>query len=108
MAFFQCCWLVVESDVMGFFREFQETCTFEKFLNATIIAFIPKKTDASNIKDFHHIFLVGNVYKLLSKVLANRFWLVLRNLLSSKQNAFVGGQTNSMQFCLLMKVYIAY
>lgn len=29
------------------------------------------------VKDFHHINLVGSVYKIISKVLANRVKLVL-------------------------------
>lgn len=92
MAFFQRSWSVVQLDVLGFFREFQETCTFEKSFNATFIALIPKKTDVSNIKDFQPISLVGSVYKLLSEVLVNKFRLVLGKLLSPKQNIFVGGR----------------
>ena len=43
MGFFQKCWRVVESDVMAVFEEFHELCTFEKSLNATFLALIPKK-----------------------------------------------------------------
>jgi hypothetical protein len=52
---------------------------------------IPKKRDALNIRDFRPISLVGSMYKLLSKVLANRIRLVMESLISSSQNAFVGG-----------------
>ena len=45
-----------------------------------------------NIKDFRPISLVGNVYKLLSKVLANRLRRVMDNLISESQNSFVGGR----------------
>ena len=45
--------------------------------DATFIALIPKKNDASNIRDFQPISLVGSVYKILSKVLANRLRVVL-------------------------------
>ena len=38
------------------------------------------------------ISLVGNVYKLLSKVLANRLRQVIDNLISESQNSFVGGR----------------
>ena len=37
----------------------------------TFIALIPKKNDASNIHDFRPISLVGSVYKILAKALAN-------------------------------------
>ena len=32
----------------------------------------PKKGDAANIKDFRPISLMGGLYKILAKVLANR------------------------------------
>lgn len=43
-----------------------------KSLNATFIALIPKKSNAVKIKCFHLISLVGSVYKLFAKVLAER------------------------------------
>ena len=44
---------------------------FEKSLNASFLALIPKKVDAVEIKDFRPINLVGGIYKIISKVLAN-------------------------------------
>ena len=92
MAFFHRCWEVVGDDVMGFFEEFHTHCKFEKSLNATFIALIPKKRDALNIRDYRPISLVGSMYKLLSKVLANRIKQVLESLISNSQNTFVGGR----------------
>ena len=63
---------------------------FEKSLNATFIALDPKKNGASNIRDFRHISLVGSVYKILAKVLANCLKEVLDQLISESQNSFVG------------------
>ena len=59
-------------------------------MNDSFITLIPKKCNAVNIKDFRPINLVSNVYKLLSKVLANRLRVVLDKLISKTQNAFVG------------------
>ena len=92
MAFFHKCWEVVGDNIMDFFEEFHTHCKFEKSLNATFIALIPKKRDALNIRDFHPISLVGSMYKLLSKVLANKIRLVMETLISPTQNAFVGGR----------------
>ena len=72
MAFYHHCWIVVEKDILAVLEEFFQHCKFEKSLNATFIALIPKKNDASNIRDFRPISLVGSMYKILSKVLANR------------------------------------
>ena len=77
---------------MGFFDEVHYHCKFERSLNASFIALIPKKLNASNIQDFYPISLIGSVYKLLAKVLANRLRGVLDNLILESQNAFVGGR----------------
>ena len=92
MAFYHHCWRVVEKDVLVVFEEFFHHCKLEKSLNATFIALIPKKNDASNISDFRPISLVGSLYKILAKVLANRLRVVLDQLISKNQNSFVGGR----------------
>ena len=92
MAFYHHCWGVVERDVLAAFEEFYQHSKFEKSLNATFIALIPKKNGASNIGDFRPISLVGSVYKILAKALANRLKEVLDQLISEAQNSFVGGR----------------
>ena len=82
----------MEKDVLAIFEEFFQHCKFEKSLNATFIALIPKKNDAFNIRDFRHISLVGSVYKILTKVLSNRLRVVLNQLISETQNSFMGGR----------------
>ena len=77
MTFYYHCWRVVEKDVLTVLDEFFQYCKFEKSLNATFIALIPKKNDASNISDFQPISLAGSVYKILAKVLANHMRMVL-------------------------------
>ena len=90
MAFFHKCWSVVEKDVMDFFDYFHRHSVFKRSINALFLTLIPKKCNAVNIKDFCPISLVGNVYKLLSKVLDNRLRAVSDNLISETQNTFVG------------------
>ena len=53
---------------------------------------IPKKNGAEDIRDFKPISLVGSIYKLLAKVLANRLKSVLGGVVSESQNAFVAGR----------------
>ena len=71
---------------------FHEMGSFERSLNATFLALIPKKSDAIEVKDFRPISLVGGIYKILAKILANRLRLVLPNIISPSQNAFVQGR----------------
>ena len=77
---------------MAFFDNFHRSSEFERSLNASFLSLITKKNSALNIKDFRPISLVGSVYKLLSKVLANRLRRVLDKLISESQNSFVGGR----------------
>ena len=81
MAFYHHCWRFVEIDVLAMFEEFFQHSKFEKSPNATFMALIPKKNGASNIRDFRPISLVGSVYKILAKVLANRLKEVLDQLI---------------------------
>jgi hypothetical protein len=74
------------------FSKFHNSCQFEKSLNATFVSLIPKKADAVEVKDFRPISLVRGVYKIISKVLANRLKSVLGKIISSSQNAVIGGR----------------
>ena len=89
MAFFQHCWRVVAADVFAVFEEFHKYCKFKKSLNSSFIALIPKKHNAI-VRDFRPINLIGSVYKIVAKVLANRLKGVLDKLIYASQNACVG------------------
>ncbi|XP_035544681.1 uncharacterized protein LOC118348042 [Juglans regia] len=102
MAFFQVCWEVVREDVMLVFQEFFSHGRFEKSLNATFIALVPKKAGAREVQDFRPISLVGSVYKILAKTLANRMSTVMEKIISKSQNAFANeGHIQSLKAILL-------
>ena len=81
----------MKTDVMNVLHVFHAYAVFEKSLNATFLALIPKKFDVVDVKDFRPISLVGGVYKIIAKVLANRMRRVVHGLISESQNAFVKG-----------------
>ena len=58
-------------------------------MNATFIFLIPKKSDAVEVRDFWPISLIGGVYKIIAKVLANRLKIMLGDIVHESQNAFV-------------------
>ena len=74
---------------MGFFKDFFEREKFVKSLNTTFLVSVPKKSGTDDLSDFRPINLVGGLYKLLAKVLANRLKKVVGKVVSSTQNAFV-------------------
>ncbi|RVW20304.1 Transposon TX1 uncharacterized 149 kDa protein [Vitis vinifera] len=91
--FWQFCWDVAKEEIMGFLLDFHECGRFVRSLNSTFLVLIPKKPGAEDLRDFRPISLVGGLYKLLAKVLANRLKKVVGKVVSSAQNAFVeGGQ----------------
>ncbi|RVW92901.1 Transposon TX1 uncharacterized 149 kDa protein [Vitis vinifera] len=91
MAFWMFCWDVVKIEIMDFFKEFHERGRFVKSLNATFLVLVLKKGGAEDLKYFRPISLVGSLYKLLAKVLANRIKKVMGKVISESQNAFVKG-----------------
>ena len=50
---------------------------------------LPKKGGVEDLGDFRPISLLGGLYKLLAKVLANRLKKVIGKVVSPDQNAFV-------------------
>ncbi|RVX03217.1 LINE-1 reverse transcriptase-like [Vitis vinifera] len=92
VAFWQKCWEFVKEEVLDIFKEFHEQSSFLKSLNNTFLVLIPKKGGAEDLGDFRPISLLGGIYKLLAKVLANRLKKVLGKVVSSDQNAFVMGR----------------
>ena len=92
LAFWSFSWDFVKYEVIGFFKEFHDDARFVKNLNTTFLVLIPKKQSVEDFKDLRPISLVGGLYKILSKVLANRIKRVMDKVISKSQNAFVEGR----------------
>ena len=91
MAFWQNRWDFVKEEILEMFKEFHEYSSFLKSLNNTFLVLIPKKSGAEDLGYFRPISLLGGLYKLLAKVLANRLKNVVGKVVSTTQNAFVIG-----------------
>ncbi|RVW50774.1 LINE-1 reverse transcriptase-like [Vitis vinifera] len=79
----------LEEEIVELFKEFYDQKSFAKSLNATFLVIIPKKGGAEDLGEFRPISLLGGLYKLMAKVLANRLKMVLDKVVSADQNAFV-------------------
>ncbi|XP_021971650.1 uncharacterized protein LOC110866811 [Helianthus annuus] len=75
--------------------------------NSSFVALIPKQKDPLSIGDFRPISLVGSVYKILAKVLANRLKIVINDVISNTQSAFVGGR-NILDSPLIISETVAW
>jgi hypothetical protein len=87
--FFKDFWVELKGDVMHFISEFHRNGKLSKGLNSTFIALIPKVDSPQRLNEFRPISLVGSLYKILAKVLANRLRLVIGSVISESQTAFV-------------------
>jgi hypothetical protein len=70
-------------------RDFPASGKFERSLNARFIALILKIPRVVDPKDFCMISLVGVIYKIITKILANRLKMVLEKIISKSHNAFI-------------------
>ena len=77
---------------MDFFKEFFERKKFVRSLNDTFLVMISKKGNVEHIKDYRPVILLGGLYQILDKVLANRLRRVIDKVVSPFENAFVEGR----------------
>jgi len=85
-------WEVIGKDIVRAIQNFQSTWFIPRGCNASFITLLPKKDNSSDLNEFRPISLVGCVYKILSKILANRFKKVLPSVIDINQSAFLGGR----------------
>ena len=92
IAFWQFCWEFVKDEIISFFKDFYERGKFVRSLNSTFLVLVPKKGGTDDLRNYRPISLVGGMYKILAKVLANRLKNVVSKVVSPTQNAFVEGR----------------
>jgi hypothetical protein len=78
----------------------QKMRNFEQ-LNSAYITLLPKKEDATNIKDFRPISLVHSFAELITKLLANRLAGWLNQMVSPNQSVFIKGHFIQDNFMLV-------
>ncbi|WCJ29809.1 Retrovirus-related Pol polyprotein from type-1 retrotransposable element R2 [Euphorbia peplus] len=90
--FYQSYWNLIGADVQSFILEFFNSGIMPDSLNHTLVCLIPKKSKPTSMKDLRPISLCNVLYKLISKVLANRLKRVLSDVIDPAQSAFVSGR----------------
>nr|GEV23258.1 putative RNA-directed DNA polymerase, eukaryota [Tanacetum cinerariifolium] len=85
-------WNLIENDVYDAIKYFFTYGVIPKGCNSSFIALILKIPDANTIKDFKPISLIGSLYKIVAKILANRLVGVLGDIVNEVQSAFIAGR----------------
>ncbi|GJQ92932.1 RNA-directed DNA polymerase, eukaryota [Tanacetum coccineum] len=87
--FYRRYWSFIENDVVDAIKWFFANGNIPKVGNSCFITLIPKIPNDNLVKDFRPISLIGSVYKIIAKILANRLVSVLGDLVNEIQSAFV-------------------
>ena len=82
-------WEVIKEDVMNFFVAFHSDGSVIRELNNSFMALILKIPKPVTMSDFRPISLVGAMYKIVAKVLANRIKKVMESIIGETQMAFM-------------------
>uniref|UniRef100_A0A2N9I5I3 Reverse transcriptase domain-containing protein n=1 Tax=Fagus sylvatica TaxID=28930 RepID=A0A2N9I5I3_FAGSY len=90
--FFQKFWHVIGPSVSTAVLSVLNSARILRKINLTHISPIPKKKNPEHMSDYRPISLCNVIYKIISKVLANRLKTVLPLIISYSQSAFVPGR----------------
>nr|GEZ46489.1 RNA-directed DNA polymerase, eukaryota, reverse transcriptase zinc-binding domain protein [Tanacetum cinerariifolium] len=85
-------WSLLEDEVVEVMNHFYNNGFCHKGGNSSFIALIPKTQSAKLVKDFRPISLIGSLYKIITKLLANRLVTVIGNLVNDVQSAFIANR----------------
>jgi hypothetical protein len=92
-AFYQHFWDHCGEDVYVAAKDWLERGYFPSSLNETNVCLIPKCENAISMKDMRPISLCNVLYKIISKMLANRLKSYLDKCVSEEQSAFIEGRS---------------
>ena len=87
--FFQKYWDIVGNDVTCMVLNLLNSNMPIADINRTNIALIPKTKNPTKMTEFKPISLSNVIYKIISKVLANRLKAILPQIISENQSAFL-------------------
>ena len=90
--FYQKFWHIVGENVVNAMLDYLHSGVMGLNINHTNIVLIPKIKSTERMSDFRPISLCNVIYKIISKVLANRLKQILPSVISPTQSAFVPGR----------------
>lgn len=90
--FFKITWSIVGHDLIIDIHSVFRYGYLPKGVNYTILALVPKKTDSLEMRDYRPIACCNVLYKVVSKILANRMKEFLPRIITQNQSAFVKGR----------------
>ncbi|XP_059635323.1 uncharacterized protein LOC132277486 [Cornus florida] len=90
--FYQTFWSVVGKEVVAAVQYFLSSSGMPMGVSSCFLTLIPKVGNAKEMGDFRPIALCNLLYKVITKIMANRLARVLNSLIGPEQSAFVQGR----------------
>lgn len=87
--FYQHCWNYVAPSLYQFVSSVWNDLSQISSANNTLLTLIPKVNQSKFLMQFHHISLCNVIYKLNTKIMANRMKPLLNNIISLYQSSFI-------------------
>ncbi|KAJ9563283.1 hypothetical protein OSB04_008443 [Centaurea solstitialis] len=106
--FFKAAWNVVGKDLQIAVHNFFYSGRLLKEINHTLLCFIPKVPNASRVNDFRPISCCNVLYKVISKVIAERMKPYLSQLIGPEQSAFIPGRRISDNILMAHELVAGY
>jgi len=106
--FFKKSWDVVGQDLCVAVQDFFQSGQLLKQINHSIITLVLKSAHVTTSSDFRPISCCNVVYKIISKILADRLGHALDGIISPLQNAFLGGRRMTDNINLLQELLRQY
>ena len=106
--FYKAAWPVVGNDVVSAIQQFFVIGKLLKVCNTTAITLVPKVPSATVPGDFRPIACVHTLYKCIFKLICSRLSMVLNNLISPNQGAFVAGRIIIQNILLCQDIICHY
>lgn len=90
--FYKAYWEIVKTKVWEVVEDSRCFTSILKSLNSTFLALIPKEEEANTPSKFRAIALCNVLYKIISKVIANRMKPILPGIILEEQSGYVEGR----------------
>ncbi|XP_074290450.1 uncharacterized protein LOC141617164 [Silene latifolia] len=91
--FFRDAWEIIGDEICAAIQNFFDTGKLLTQINATIITLIPKMERPETVKHYRPISCCNVIYKTISKLLCTRLAVILPDIISRNQGAFVKGRS---------------
>lgn len=91
--FFSHCWSIVASDVVLAVQSFFHAGFIMPHFNYNTLILVPKLQDSVSVTNFRPIALANFVFKIITKIVADRLGPIAARIISPSQSAFIPGRS---------------